>query len=60
MKTLTLTDAARRIGVSRDTARKLNLPGAVLIGRRIRYSAEAVDRFIVEGTPRETASGQAR
>jgi len=43
--TLTLSEVARRLGISAATARKLNLP-SVLIGKRYRYPEAGLTEFI--------------
>jgi excisionase family DNA binding protein len=58
MKTLTLHEVARYLGVSDSTIRKIvpELPGAVKINRRVRYQEEAIQRFVQSGGCRgETA-----
>jgi predicted DNA-binding transcriptional regulator AlpA len=51
MNLLTLSQVARRLGVSEKTARqfKSELPGVVLIGRRVKYTENAIIEFIQRG-----------
>jgi hypothetical protein len=51
MKLLTFTEVSRQLGVSLPTARKIRaqLPGAVLIGTRIRYREDAILEFVQRG-----------
>lgn len=48
---LTMADIARRLGVSQKIAREIaqTLPG-IKVGRRIRYSEEAVTAFVKSGS----------
>jgi len=58
MNLLTLSDVARRLGVSEKTARqfKSELPGVVLIGRRVKYTEDAITEFIRRGGCRPVES----
>jgi hypothetical protein len=51
MNLLTLSEVARRLGVSEKTARQLRseLPGAVRVGQRIKYREDALIGFIERG-----------
>lgn len=51
MKLLTLTEVARRLGVSEKTARqfKSELPGVVRVGQRVKYTEDAIVEFIRRG-----------
>ena len=53
MKTLTLNEVARRLGISAPTARKLNIP-TVRVGKRDRYLEAALEQFIARGGCRHT------
>jgi predicted site-specific integrase-resolvase len=58
MNLLTLSQVARRLGVSEKTARqfKSELPGVVLIGRRVKYTEEAIAEFVRRGGCRPVGS----
>jgi excisionase family DNA binding protein len=45
MKTLTLNEVARRLGISSPTAKKLGLPG-VRLGKFIRYPEESLEAYL--------------
>jgi len=58
MNLITFAQYARRLGVSEQTARKFKaeLPGAVRVGRRIKYAEDAVTEFIRRGGCRPVES----
>lgn len=51
MNLLTFAQVARLLGVSEKTARqfKSELPGVVLVGRRVKYTEDAIAEFIRRG-----------
>ncbi len=51
MRLLTLSEVAQRFGLSAKTIRqfKNELPGAVRVGRRVKYSEDGVAEFIRRG-----------
>lgn len=51
MNLLTLSEVARRLGVSEKTARQIRseLPGAVRIGQRVKYREDSLAEFIGRG-----------
>lgn len=51
MNLLSLSEVARRLGVSDKTARqfKSELPGAVRVGQRVKYTEDAIADFIRRG-----------
>jgi predicted DNA-binding transcriptional regulator AlpA len=58
MNLLTLSEVGRRLGVSERTVRqfKSELPGAVRIGRRVKYTEEAITEFVRRGGCRPVES----
>ena len=61
MNLLSLSDVARRLGVSEKTARqfKSELPGVVRVGRRIKYTEDAISDFIRSGGCRPAVEAKA-
>lgn len=55
MKLLNLTEVAVRLGVSVGTARKMatagELPGGVLIHKRLKYREDSINAFIESAKP---------
>ena len=51
MKLLSIAEISRKIGLSDKTVRKYRerLPGGVVIGRRVLYREDAVEKFIKAG-----------
>ncbi len=51
MNLLTLSQVAQRLGVSERTVQgfKSELPGAVLIGKRVKYTEDSISEFIERG-----------
>ena len=51
---ISLSEVAKRLGVLLATARKISpqLPGAVLVSKRIRYNEYAINQFITAGMSR--------
>ena len=58
MRTITLAEVARRLGVSIPTVRKMadQLPGSVTINRRVRYLEESIAQFVAAGGCKQTKS----
>jgi hypothetical protein len=58
MTLLTLSQVAMRLGISERTVRqfKSELPGAVRVGQRIKYTEDAIAEFIRRGGCRPVES----
>ena len=56
MNLLTLSQVAQRLGISDRTVRHFReqLPGGVRVGRRIKYTEDAIGEFIRRGGCRPT------
>lgn len=57
MKLLTLTQVAHLLGISVSTAHKISpeLPGAVALGKRIKFRLEAIEQFVRDGGTKAAA-----
>ena len=60
MHLLTLQEVAHRLGVSDKTARQFKdeLPGAVRVGRRVKFREDAIVEFIQRGGCRPADQAQ--